>query len=115
MFCCTSNLNSRRNTMKMINKIPGFAFLFFLIATADPIVFRVTAGAAVPLRERISLNANWRFQKGDPPGTEGRLAYEKIKDWAIATGNEFALTSGAKKPDRPAGNLEENVSYTQRN
>ena len=42
--------------MTMMKRIPGFAFLFFLIATADPIVFRVTAGAAVPLRERISLN-----------------------------------------------------------
>ncbi len=90
--------------MTMMNKILGFAFLFFLIAAPDPIIFRATAGAAVPLRERISLNADWRFQKGDPPGTEGRLAYEKIKDGVTATGNEFVLTSGAKNPSRPTRN-----------
>src|SRR5438874_7783600 len=98
--------------MKMINKNPGIAFLFFLIATG-PIVFRSTARAAVPRRERISLNADWRFQKGDPPGTEGRLAYEKIKDWTTATGDEFVLSSSAKKPTRPIGNLGEDVSYAQ--
>src|SRR6266568_3668126 len=65
----SDRLLARRNFMTTMNKIPGFALLFFLIAAADPIVFRATAGAAVPLRERISLNANWRFQKGDPPGT----------------------------------------------
>src|SRR2546430_2240902 len=99
--------------MTMMNKIPGFALLFFLIAATDPIVFRATADAAVPLRERISLNADWRFQKGDPTGTEGRLAYEKIKDWATATGNEFVLSSGAKQPTRPAGDLGSDTSYTQ--
>jgi beta-galactosidase len=100
--------------MPMINKIPGFVLLFFLIATANQIVFRAAAGAAVPLRERISLNADWRFQKSDPAGTEGRLAYEKIKDWLTATGNEFVLSSGAKQPSRPAGNLGSDISYTQR-
>src|SRR5207253_10169349 len=86
-----------------------------LLVVGFALIARATkAGAAVPLRERISLNADWRFQKGDPPGTESRLAYEKIKDWATATGNEFVLSSGAKKPSRPAGNLGEEISYTQR-
>ena len=89
--------------------------LLFLITAFNPVLSKTTAPAAVPLRERISLNANWRFQKGDPPGTEGRLAYERIKDWVAATGNELVLTSGAKKPSRPAGDLGEDISYTQRN
>jgi hypothetical protein len=29
------------------------------------------------------------FSKSDPSGTEGQLAYEKIKPRVIATGNEF--------------------------
>jgi beta-galactosidase len=69
---------------------------------------------AVPLRERLSINADWRFRKGDPAGAEGRLAYEKIKEWVTATGNEYVLSSGAAKPVRPAGNLGEAVSYTHR-
>src|SRR6266849_5386651 len=89
--------------------------LLFLITAFNPVLSKTTAPAAAPLRERISLNANWRFQKGDPPGTEGRLAYERIKDWVAATGDELVLTSGAKKPSRPAGDLGEDISYTQRN
>ena len=74
-----------------------------------------TVRAADPLRERLSLNSDWRFQKGDPAGAEGQLAYEKIKDWVTATGNEFVLSSGAGKPTRPSGNLGEGVSYTRVN
>src|SRR6516225_2587687 len=43
-------------------------------------------------RERVSFNAGWRFQKGDPAGSEGQLAYEKIRNWVTATGNQFALS-----------------------
>src|SRR5438067_3352628 len=79
------------------------------------LIYGSSARAALPLRERISLDADWRFQKGDPSGAEGQLVYSKIKDWVTATGNDFVLTSGAAKTNRPAGNLGEAVSYTQRN
>jgi beta-galactosidase len=65
-------------------------------------------------RERSSLNADWRFKKDDPSGSEGRLSYERVKDWVNASGNEFVAQAEAKKP-RPVGNLGETVSYTQRN
>jgi beta-galactosidase len=64
-------------------------------------------------RERISLDAGWRFQKGDPAGAEGQLAYQKIKNWVTATGNEFALGPDAVKGTRPEGNLGADVPYTQ--
>lgn len=66
-------------------------------------------------RERISFNEDWRFQKDDPKGAEGVLAYEKIKDWVRSTGNDFVLTSKAVKSPRPSRNLGENVAYTQTN
>ena len=65
--------------------------------------------------ERTSFNENWRFQRNDPAGTEGKLSYEKIKDWVRASGNEFVLTSNAVKSTRPAGNLGEEVAYTRGN
>ena len=71
-------------------------------------------GQRLAARERLSLNADWRFKKDDPPGIEGLLSYEKIKDWVNATGNELVVEANARKP-RPAGNLGETVSYTQRN
>ena len=64
-------------------------------------------------RERNSFNENWLFQKDDPAGAEGVLSYEKIKDWVKATGNEFV--SDGEKSARPAGNIGENVAYTQGN
>ena len=63
-------------------------------------------------RERLSFDADWRFQKDDPSGSEGLLSYEKIKDWVNATGNEFVAQAGARKP-RPLGNPGETVSYKQ--
>ena len=66
------------------------------------------------VRERLSFNADWRFKKDDPVGTEGRLSYEKVKDWVTATGSEFVTNPEASKRSRPQGSLGENVSYTQR-
>src|SRR5207244_13154991 len=62
---------------------------------------------------RSSFNDNWQFQKGDPAGSESALAWDTIKDWVAATGNEYVV-DGAK-PNRPAGELGENVTYAQRN
>ena len=67
-------------------------------------------------RERISLNADWRFQRDDPAETNGSLAYEKIKDQVCATGTEFILFSpkrGAAQPELPTSRLGADVSYTR--
>ncbi|HYW69849.1 MAG TPA: beta-galactosidase GalB [Pyrinomonadaceae bacterium] len=77
-------------------------------------LFTISVRSAVLPRERISLDADWRFQKGDPAGSDGQLAYEKLKPWVMATGNEFVMNAGAAKPARPDGNPAANVSYAQR-
>ncbi len=71
-------------------------------------------GQTSTLRERLSINEGWRFQRNDPPGSEGLLAYEKLKDWVTTTGNELTTDSSAKHV-RPSGNPGADVSYTQRN
>jgi beta-galactosidase len=71
------------------------------------------SGSGSP-RARISLNAAWRFHKGDPANAEGQLAYEKIKAWVIVTSNEFVTSPDAAKPARPEGNPGANISYAQR-
>lgn len=63
------------------------------------------------VRDRLSFNRDWRFQKGDPSGTEGRLSYDKIKDWVMATGNEFTSSSENTRT-RPNGDPGTDVSYT---
>ena len=70
-----------------------------------------SAAAQRPSRERLSFNADWRFQKGDPPAAEGQLTYDRIKPWVMATGSEFVR--GAGKPARPEGNLAHEIVYAQ--
>lgn len=79
-----------------------------LLALVPP---SAAAQAADAPRERRSFDADWRFQKGDPAGAEGRLAYDKIKPWVTATGNEFV--AGAGVPARPEGDPGGDVPYTQ--
>src|SRR5262245_7271756 len=87
-------------------KLTIAAALLFLLA---PALF-VHAQSAT--RVRLSLNSDWRFQKGDPPGQEGQLSYERIKPWVTATGNEFL--SSAAWASRPEGNLGADIAYAQR-
>ena len=87
--------------------------IFHCLLTAAFLILAPATFGQSASRERLSLNADWRFKKDDPVESQGVLNYEKIKDWVTATGNEFA---GSKsKRVRPAGNLGEQVSYTQRN
>src|SRR6185503_17485068 len=93
------------------------ARLSFVLATCVFVLALCSSAAAQKVstpRERSSLNEGWRFQKGDPSNAEGQLAYEKIKAWMIATGNEFVMNPDAAKPSRPEGSLGANISYAQR-
>ncbi len=45
--------------------------------------------AQVAGRERISFNEGWRFAKGDPTGAAGKLSYNEIRNWVLATGVAF--------------------------
>lgn len=72
-----------------------------------------TLCAADAPRERVPFNANWRFQKEDPADAQGKLAYEQVKNWVLATG--VALTSGpaAAATVRPQGDPGADVSYVK--
>jgi beta-galactosidase len=76
---------------------------------AAPATLRAAGTASS--RERLSFNADWRFIKGDPAQSEGKLSYETLKPWLLATGPELSLN--ATPPSRPAGNPGSDVAYTQ--
>src|SRR5262245_57732129 len=90
-------------------------FRFAIVVCALLPTALAQAAEPAPARERLSFNADWRFQKGDPAGAEGQLEYQKIKDWITATGNEFVLNPDATKPNRPASALGAEIAYAQRN
>ncbi|HSQ19816.1 MAG TPA: beta galactosidase jelly roll domain-containing protein, partial [Blastocatellia bacterium] len=85
----------------------GMLTLVFVLLTLNVSLVR----AQRLTRQRLSLNAGWRFQKGDPAGTEGQLAYDRVKPWVTVTGNEFVRE--AAKTVRPEGNLGNTIVYTQ--
>ncbi|MBN1508216.1 MAG: DUF4982 domain-containing protein [Sedimentisphaerales bacterium] len=69
--------------------------------------------AQTPVRERVSFNADWRFAKDDPNGAAGKLSYDNIRDWVLATGVSFTKDPNLANKKRPAGNLGADVAYTQ--
>ena len=79
------------------------ALLAFLVAGAALSATLFAAGADPAPLDRVSFNAGWRFQKGDPADVGDALAYDKIKSWIVATGDEL-LNSMAVRSARPDGN-----------
>src|SRR5262245_45776882 len=61
--------------------------------------------AASSVRQRQSINRDWRFAKGDPEGAGDKLAYATIKDWMMATGENLVVDADAVRHTRPAGNV----------
>jgi hypothetical protein len=65
-----------------------------------PTAMRAAPSAAA--RERLSFNGDWRFAQGDLAGSEGKLDYQMLKPWLLATGPEFSVNSPSAA--RPTGN-----------
>ncbi len=78
--------------------------------TLTVITSSATIGAGTSPRERLSINADWRFQKGDPADAGDSLAYDKIKDWVLPTGNAFTKDPSAQRK-RPEGNPGGDISF----
>ena len=81
---------------------PPLMTISFLSKAACLLAF--TALAVLPLRaddsalrERVSFDGDWRFQKGDPEGTGDSLGYPKLKDTLLASTARF-LTPAAASP-----------------
>ncbi|KAF2195707.1 glycoside hydrolase family 2 protein [Zopfia rhizophila CBS 207.26] len=65
--------------------------------------------AAVAGRERISLNAGWRFSRFT--SNPDSLSYSTLKQWILPSANDFISGSKRQRPSgTPPGN---NVNYTQ--
>lgn len=83
------------------------------------------AWAADSPRERISIDDDWRFTKGDPSNCPvsifgGELSQKTVSNtlssvigpWTLPTGNEF-IKDPAKRYARPEGNLGNGIPYLQ--
>ena len=59
----------------------------------------IFAAPADSPRERISLDAGWRFIKGDAPEAGTNLNYTAIRDWILPTANPFTTNAPAVRPE----------------
>ena len=67
---------------------------------------------SLSVRERISINDDWRFQKDDPAEVADSLDYTNIREWVLPSGAAF-LKDPTVLPKRPEGNLAAKVPFTQ--
>ena len=90
------------------------SFLWRLPALVAVCVPSLRAGAqAVAPAERFSLNAGWRFEKGDPSDAAGKLSYTAIKEWVDASGAAFTTNVEAEFKTKPEGDPGGGVSFAQ--
>lgn len=90
---------NRSNELSFVSVARRWSLLGGLICAG------VLAVQSVSARERLSLDADWKFTKDDPTNFTGSLKYSDIKDWVNATGAEFTkeTTPATKPPGNPGG------------
>ena len=75
---------------------------------------RPAQAADAPLRERLNIDAGWRFQKGDPEGTGDALSYATIKPALLASTARFLTpVDPAPAPVAVPADLGSVVPYAQ--
>ena len=104
------NMNSEAQTLsRMVLLVPALGILALAQSAYSTSV--ILDGTPAAPRERISLNAGWRFTRSDPAGVGEQLGYPNLKDWLLPAGAE--LVNGAAVKARPAGNPGGDISYAQ--
>ncbi len=91
-------------------KRPLLLLVAVLSFASVPVALR--AAEAAP-RERQSLNASWRFYKGDPQWMSPQLDYSSVRAW-LWPSSAALLGAGTAAPARPAtGNLGSDIACVQ--
>ena len=68
----------------------------------------ISAASIDSPRERISLDAGWRFYKGETPDVGTNLTYPALRAWLLPARNSFTANPSAP---RPSVNPAENISF----
>jgi beta-galactosidase len=89
-------------------------FRILLVAIFSLVSASVLLRAAEPAapRERLSLNAGWRFHHGDPQWMAPQLAYTSVRPWVLPSSAPL-LGIATPKPARPSGNLGSDIACVQ--
>ncbi|KFY80678.1 hypothetical protein V499_00506 [Pseudogymnoascus sp. VKM F-103] len=96
--------------LRMLYNACGLAFLLMLAQSAQShTVESRNNGGAASGRQRISLNAGWRFERFT--SNPDALSYDLLKQWILPSGNDFISGTKHELPSgTPPGG---NISYVQ--
>ncbi len=112
---------ANRSSTALQQNLRGFKYLYPVV------LFIASAGLAIASdspRERISLNDNWRFTKGDPANCAVNVVYEArtnepatrpllvLKPWILPTSSDF-IKNPSRRFIRPPGNPGADIAYVQ--
>lgn len=89
--------------------MPPFLRLPFLAVLLAAAVVELHAGAPAAPRERLSLNAGWRFYNGDPQWMSPQLDYSSVRAWLLPS-RAPVLGVGTERPARPTGNFGSDIA-----
>jgi beta-galactosidase len=115
----TQNMIGSRSKRRRFGK-----YLIVLSVILVELLISEFANAQPAIQERISIDDNWRFTKGDPTNCPVNLVYDArtndpetkstlvIKQWILPTGNSF-IKDPSRKYARPEGNPGDGVAYVQ--
>lgn len=81
------------------------AFVLPLVAALlSPIIVIAEKTDLPSPHERISIDADWRFNKADSPDVAtNQLAYHSIREWLLPSGNAYTTNAPAVKPEGEPG------------
>ncbi|MGO8697414.1 MAG: beta-galactosidase GalB [Limisphaerales bacterium] len=65
--------------------------------------------------ERVSLDAGWRFKKGEPEDITAKLKYSVLKDWVEASGTAFTTNAEMAAKARPDGDPGGEIAFALNN
>lgn len=77
-----------------------------LLAVASPLFAQTSP------RERLSIDRDWRFTRGDPPGDSVSLAQAVLRPWILPTGNAL-IADSAQRFVRPSNDWNGVVAYVR--
>lgn len=75
------------------------------------IEWQISYAGELPVRERININRDWRYQEHDPQEVDSALHYTRLKPYLLPCASDFILFG--KKHIRPKGNPGNEIAYVK--
>jgi beta-galactosidase len=100
----------KKHSLSHLRLLPRFSIVLGLAFILRSDLNRRCFAAESSPRQRLSLNSDWRFIKGDPTNSEVKLDYATLKPWLLPSGADLSTNAPVQPPE---GNPGADATYTQ--